>query len=52
MVQWIESGLANQRIAGSIPSQGTCVGCGPGPQYDAHIDVSLPLSLPSPLSKK
>ena len=25
-------GLLNQRVAGSIPSQGTCLGCGPGPQ--------------------
>ena len=23
---------ANQRIASLIPSQGTCLGCGPGPQ--------------------
>ena len=30
--QWIESGPENQRVAGSIPSQGTCLGCGPGPQ--------------------
>ena len=38
----------NQRVASSIPSQGTCLGCRPGPQYWAHerqphIDVSLPL---------
>ena len=39
-------------------SQGTCLGCGPGPQLGAckrqhlsHMDVSLPLSLPLPLSK-
>ena len=36
---------------GSIPNQGTCLGCGPGPQLGAgkrqpHIDVSLPLFLP------
>ena len=44
------------RVTGSIPSQGTCLGCRPGPQWGAlkrqpHIDVSLPLSfsLPSPL---
>ena len=30
--QWIEHLPANQRIAGSIRSQGTCLGCGPGPQ--------------------
>ena len=29
--QWIEHRPAEQRIAGSIPSQGTCLGCGPGP---------------------
>ena len=42
---------------GSIPSQGTHLGCGPGPQQGAHerqphIDVCLPLFLPPfPLSK-
>ena len=40
----------NQRVAGSIPRQGTCLGCGLGPQWGAlqrqpHIDVSLPLCL-------
>ena len=30
--QWIECCLENQKVAGSIPSQGTCLGCGPGPQ--------------------
>ena len=48
---------------GSIPSQGTCLGCRPGPQlwvcerqrsmYLSRIDVSFPLFLPSfPLSLK
>ena len=32
VAQWIECQLANQRVAGSIPSQGTCLGCGPGSQ--------------------
>ena len=41
---------ANQRVAGLIPSQGTCLGCRPGPQWGPHerqpyIVVSLPLSL-------
>ena len=50
VAQWIEWGLANQRVIGSIPSQGTCLGCGPDPQKGAcerqpHIDVSLPLCL-------
>ena len=31
MAQWIEHQTAKQRITGSIPSQGTCLGCGPGP---------------------
>ena len=30
--QWIDCQLANQSVAGSIPSQGTYLGCGPGPQ--------------------
>ena len=28
VAQWIECRPANQRIAGLIPSQGTCLGCG------------------------
>ena len=32
VAQWIEHRLANQRVAGLIPSQGTCLGCRPGPQ--------------------
>ena len=32
VAQWIECGPANQRVTGSIPSQGTRLGCGPGPQ--------------------
>ena len=59
VAQCIERGPANQRVTGSIPTQSTCLGCGPGPQLGAyegqlHIDVSLPLflSFPFPLSKK
>ena len=42
---------ANQRVTGLVPSQGTCLGCRPGPQWvvcerQPHIDVSLFLSLP------
>ena len=36
VAQWIEYQPANQKVPGSIPSQlsqGTCLGCGPGPQY-------------------
>ena len=32
VAQQIECQPANQRVAGSIPSQGTCPGCGQGPQ--------------------
>ena len=32
MAQWIEHRAVKQRVAGSIPSQGTCRGCRPGPQ--------------------
>ena len=31
VAQWIECQPVNQRVAGSIPSQGTCLNCGPGP---------------------
>ena len=53
VAQWIEHGPVKQRVSGSIPSQGTCPGCGPRPLWGAckrqlHIDVSLPLFL-SPL---
>ena len=30
--QWIEHWPANQRVTCSISDQGTCLGCGPGPQ--------------------
>ena len=32
VAQWIQHRPVNQRVAGSIPSQGTCLGCRPGPQ--------------------
>ena len=57
IAQWIERRPANQKVSGSIPSQGTCLGCRPGPWWGArkkqpHTDVSLPLpSLSSPVSK-
>ena len=51
VAQWIECWPVNPKIAGSIPSQGTCLGCGPGPQQGAHerqlhVGISLPLFLP------
>ena len=54
VAQWIDYRLVNQVVAGSIPSQGTGLGCGLGPQLgeceeQPHIDVSLPLfHLPFP----
>ena len=47
----------NQRIAGLIPRQGTCLGCGPGLQWGACegnytlMFLSLSFFLPSALSK-
>ena len=32
VAQWIEHQPMKQRVADSIPSQGTCLGCRPGPQ--------------------
>ena len=32
VAQCVEHVPANPRVAGSIPSQGTCLGCKPGPQ--------------------
>ena len=32
VAQWIERKPTNQKIAGSIPGQGLCLGCRPGPQ--------------------
>ena len=59
---WIEHWPINQKVTGSIPSQGTCLGCGLGPQLGAfckrqsvdvsHINVSLLVSLPSPSKNK
>ena len=50
VAQWIECRPANQGVAHSIPSQCTCLGCRPGPQWgphkgQSHIDVSLHFSL-------
>ena len=50
VAQWIERQTVKQRVAGSIPSQGTFLGCGPGLQSGAcerqpHINVSLTLFL-------
>ena len=31
VTQWTECQPMNQRVAGSIPAPGTCLGCRPGP---------------------
>ena len=45
MAQWIECWPENKKVTSLIPSQGTCLGCRPGPQLGACkrqlIDVSL-----------
>ena len=51
VAQWFEHQPANQRVTSLIPSQGTGLGCGPGPQQGTHerqlhIEVSLLLFLP------
>ena len=55
VAQWIQCQPENQRVAGSIPSQGTGLCCGPGPQLGAcerqlfHVArtlMVLPLFLP------
>ena len=54
VAQCSEHWPANQNVASSIPSQGTCLGCGPGPLVGVferqpidvsltHTDASLPL---------
>ena len=57
VAQWTECQPINQRVMGSIPSLGTCLGCGVGPQFGAcerqpHTDVSFSLSPYLPFSLK
>ena len=47
----LSTSLQTKRVTSSIPSQGTCLGCGPGPWWGVckrqpHANVSLPLFLP------
>ena len=61
VAHWVGHHPANQKDAYLIPSQGTCLGCGPAPQLGVCerqlISVSLAhlcflsFSLPSPLSE-
>ena len=45
VAQWTECQPGNQRVAGSIPSQGTRLGCRPGPQLGACVKQLLDVSL-------
>ena len=53
VAQWIERWPANQRVAGSIPSQGTCLGFCPGLLVGGTREATIHwcFSLSSPLSK-
>ena len=56
MAQWIECQPSNPRVTGSMPSQGTCLRCEPGPRLGVcerqpHIDVSLSLPLSLKINK-
>ena len=35
VAQWVECQPVNREVTGLIPSQGTCLGCGSGPQVVA-----------------
>ena len=48
MAQWIECQSVNWGVTGSIPSQGTCLDYGPGPQ---QVNTFMFFSLPCLLSK-
>ena len=56
MAQWVGHRPAKQKVTGSIPSQGTYLGCGYGPRWGIHgrqpIDVSLSFSPSLPLFLK
>ena len=57
VAQGLKPGPVNQKVAGSILSQATCLDCGPGPWLGVcerqPNNVALPLFLsPFPLSKK
>ena len=53
VAQWMEHQPANQKDAGSIPGQGTCLCCSPGPQLRVceRQPINVSQSSPSPLSK-
>ena len=60
VAQWIKRWPVNQKVTSSIPSQGTCLGCRPGPgwgvweatdQCISHASMFLSLSFSPPLSE-
>ena len=53
VAQWIEREPVNERVAGSIPSQGTCLVVGQVPSWGCvrGNHTLMFLSLPSPPSK-
>ena len=62
VAQWIERWPVNQRVIGSIPGQGTCLGCEPGAQqggeqeatthcFSPSLSPSLPLCLKNKINK-
>ena len=55
VAQWTEHRPVNQRVASSIPGQGTCLGCGPRSNLPMFPRISMFLCLsfflPSILSK-
>ena len=48
---WLEHHTVNRKVTGSVPGQGTCLGCRFYPRsrhvLEATINVSVPLSLPA-----
>ena len=58
VAQWAGCHPTKRKVTSPIPGQDTSPGCGPGPASGvcnhsvsiSHINVSLPKSLPSPLS--
>ena len=42
---WVGHSTAKQWVGGSIPSQGTCLGCGPGPHQDVYERQTINVSL-------
>ena len=57
VAQWIECQPVKQGVAASTPSQGTCLGCRPGPQWgsmtgNCTLNSLLLFLLPFPCKNK